>query len=961
MPARRPVSSYRLQLTAGFPFAGAAGIADYLQRLGVGACYTSPILQSTPHSAHGYDVCDHARLDADLGGEEGFTAFAQALQRHGLGLIVDIVPNHMSIDPDANLWWRSVLENGPSSPFAKYFDIAWEPVKEELKGKVLLPVLGDQYGVVLEKGELQLEYADGMIRLRYFGLTLPLNPRQLVLLLRHDVEALEADLGESSDEFAEFQSILFHLDHLPVYTETDAASVASRRREKDIAQQRLGDLVERSPRIRAHIDANIERFNGTAGDGASFDLLHGLLEAQAYRLSSWRTATHEINYRRFFDVNALAAIRMEEPEVFAEAHRLLSELVARGAVSGVRVDHTDGLFDPAAYLEQLAAVGHAAGGLYVVIEKILAEGEPIPGTWSTHGTTGYDFLNDLNGLFVDAARAREMLRFYGRFTGRTRGYADEVYTSKRLIITTSMASELKVLAHDLNRISESYRRCRDFTLDSLRAALREVVACFPVYRTFVSQNGWTDLDRQSVEAAVAEALDRNPAMEPSIFEFIRTMLLPTPDQSGADYDRRLQFAMKFQQYTGPVQAKGVEDTAFYRYAPLVSLNEVGGSPAVFGRSPEEFHRANQHRLGAWPLTMLATSTHDTKRGEDARARINVLSEMPEQWRVAVSRWARANASARGEARGEPAPDRADEYLFYQALVGTWPPGLLDRPDRTYVDRIGAYMLKAVREAKVHTSWINPSEAYDRAVSHFVERALAGPNARTFIPLFVPFQDRVARLGMINSLAQVLIKIASPGVPDFYQGTELWDLTLVDPDNRRPVDFHLRAAWLDELEPILDERCSEADRAAAVTALLRHWEDGRVKLLFTAAGLRLRHRCPDVFLDGGYEPLQAGGSRAAHVVAFARDHGGQRAIVVAPRLVAGLYGSHAAGPAGEDVWGDTTVTVPAGSEGTHFTNILTGARVVPRDAGGLLVIDVARALGPVPAAILFAERLEGSRL
>ncbi|MGE5199105.1 MAG: malto-oligosyltrehalose synthase, partial [Rhodospirillaceae bacterium] len=801
-----------------------------------------------------------------------------------------------------------------------------------------------------------LEYDDGTVRLRYFGLTLPLNPRQLVLLLRHDIERLEADLGESSTELAEFQSVLFHLDHLPHYTETEAALVADRRREKDIARQRLGDLVERSPRIRAHIDANIERFNGTPGDSPSFDLLHGLLEAQAYRLSSWRTATHEINYRRFFDVNELAAVRMEDPEVFAEAHRLLADLIARGAVSGVRVDHTDGLFDPASYLRQLAAIGPAPGCLYIVIEKILAEGEPLPATWCTHGTTGYDFLNDLNGLFVDGARARELLRFYGRFTGRTRTYADEVYTSKRLIITTSMASELKVLGHELNRLSEGDRRCRDFTLDSLRAALREVVACFPVYRTFVSRDGWTALDRHSVETAVSEALARNPAMEPSIFEFIRSVLLPTAEPGGADYEHRVLFAMKFQQYTGPVQAKGVEDTAFYRYAPLASLNEVGGTPARVGRSPREFHEANQRRLEAWPLTMLATSTHDTKRGEDARARINVLSEIPEQWRVAVSRWARANASARGEARGAPAPDRADEYLFYQALVGTWPPGLAGRPDRAYVDRIAAYMLKAVREAKVHTSWVNPSEAYDRAVAQFVERALGGRNARTFIPLFVPFQERIARLGVINSLAQVVLKIAAPGVPDFYQGAELWDLTLVDPDNRRPVDFALREAQLRELEGVLDERGPAAGRMAAVSDMLLHWEDGRVKLYFTAAGLRLRRRCPDLFLAGSYQPLEAAGSRAAHVVAFARDHGGQRAIAVAPRLVAGLFGSHASA----DAWGDTTLALPDGFEGASYTNVLTGARVAARDAGGRRTLAIAEALGPAPAAILFAERTEGSQ-
>ncbi len=958
VPARRPVSTYRLQFTTALPFADGAGVVGYLRRLGISECYSGPILEAAPGSTHGYDVCNHDRIDPRRGGDEGFSALSRAIRREGLGLIVDVVPNHMSVHADANAWWRSVLENGPSSPFARCFDIDWHPVKSELAGKLLLPVLGDQYGVVLENAHLQIEYADGGFSLRYFDVTLPLNPRQLGVLLRDDIETLKTDLGEASDELAEFQSVLFHLDHLPLYTSTDAEAITARSREKDIARQRLDSLVRRSPRLRAHLNDNVARFNGRAGDSASFDRLHALLETQAYRLSSWRTATHEINYRRFFDINELAALRMEDASVFAAAHRRLGELVADGTISGMRIDHTDGLFDPAAYLETLAGLAGAAGAAYTVIEKILTEGEPIPGTWATHGTTGYDFLNDLNGLFVDASRAEDMVRLYRRFTGRTRPWADEVYTCKKLIIATAMASELKVLAHELNRISEGHRRYRDFTLDSLRSALREVVACFPVYRTYVSRRGWTDLDRQTVEAAVSEALGRNPAMEPSIFAFVRSALLPSGGLGSADEDRQLRFAMKFQQYTGPVQAKGVEDTAFYRYAPLVSLNEVGGSPARFGVSPDTFHQANQRRLDAWPLTMLATSTHDTKRGEDARARINVLSEMPELWRVAVSRWARANASARSEVGDAPAPDRADEYLFYQALVGAWPPGLTAQPDAGFVDRIRAYMLKATKEAKVHTSWINPSEAYDRAVGRFVERTLGGPNARVFVPLFVQFHERVARLGMINSLAQVLLKIASPGVPDFYQGTELWDLSLVDPDNRRSVDFAARAAWLEALEPVLSEGSPSAERTAAVAGLVEHWEDGRIKLYCTAAGLRLRRRHPDPFLAGTYQPLAAQGSRAGHVLAFAREHGQQRAIVVVPRLVAGLSGSRSSLPMGQDAWHETTLETPPGFAQMRFTNILTGEHVTPREVGGRHVLAVADALESVPATILFSDGPEG---
>ncbi|HEY1263961.1 MAG TPA: malto-oligosyltrehalose synthase, partial [Terriglobales bacterium] len=645
-PSRIPVSSYRLQMNPKFGFRQAREAVPYLAQLGITELYLSPIFAARPGSMHGYDVCDHNRLNPELGTCEDFQSLCDALRQHSMGLILDFVPNHMGIDPQANLKWRSVLENGPSSPFARFFAIDWDPVKPELKDKVLLPILDDQYGNVLEAGHLQLRFAKGKFSLQVHEYDLPLNPRQATALLRHRLEEFQRRLPEDDPDLREYLSIVFHLEHLPGSTETSAELVAERDREKLVASDRLAAAAEKSAEIRAHIERNVAEFNGRPGEPESFNLLHELLELQPYRVSYWKTAIHEINYRRFFDINTLAGIRMEDPAVFEEAHRLLCELCKRKLVTGIRLDHVDGLFDPKQYFTHLQAhCSTAEGPPYVVVEKIISEGETLRRDWAIHGTTGYEFMNDVAGLFVDLANAAAMHKLYVRFAGKSTRYPDLVYESKKLVVATSMASELNLLAHELNRISESGRRYRDFTLDSLQEGLREVVACFPVYRSYFTAEGHDSYDERVVDAAVSEALIRNPVLEPSMFAFIRKMLLPKIQAglSGEDNQRRIQFAMKFQQYTGPVQAKGVEDTAFYRYGPLVSLNEVGGNPARFGRSAAEFHEANRKRRECWPLSMLATATHDNKRGEDARCRISVLSEIPDDFRSALSRWARANA------------------------------------------------------------------------------------------------------------------------------------------------------------------------------------------------------------------------------------------------------------------------------------------------------------------------------
>lgn len=959
-----PVSTYRLQVHHAFPLSDAAAAVPYLSRLGVGACYTSPYFTAVAGSTHGYDVCNHNEINPELGGEAAHRQFVEAVSAHRLGHIVDFVPNHMGIGAGGNAWWTDVLENGPSSPTAKFFDIDWAPMKAELHAKLLLPILGDQYGHVLERGELQLDFRDGALLLRYFEHELPVNPRQSPRIYRTAVEPLTGELGSGNPDVHEYLSILASLENMPAYTEQDPERIAERQREKEVARTRLARLVQDSPAVGRHIAEAVRVANGVAGDPASFDALHALLEAQAYRLSYWRTASHEINYRRFFDINTLAGLRVEEPEVFEATHALLGRLLGDGSVQGVRIDHPDGLFDPRRYFEMLQELAARVTGdpapVYVLAEKILSAGEKLPDTWAVHGTTGYDFLNDVNGVFVDTSQARRLRRVYSKLTGRMEAFEDVLYESKQLIMSTAMSSELNVLAHMLDRIGESNRKSRDFTLESLRDVIREVVACFPVYRTYVDENGWTAADRTVVSQAIARARRRNPAMEASLYDFFREVVLPRsaeevapdsqpagerrvgyPPADAAEARERLRFAMKLQQYTGPVQAKGLEDTAFYRYNVLLSINEVGGDPSRLGRSVEEFHASNTHRAREWPFDMLTTATHDTKLGEDVRARINVLSELPDEWGREVARWMRINRTQRSLVDGDPAPDRADEYRLYQVLLGAWPP---DAPagsqaPQEFIARMSAYMQKAVREAKTHTSWLTTNQAYEDALTAFVERILGSPGGAKFIPAFLPFQQRIAKLAVVNSLAQLVLKLGSPGVPDFYQGTEVWDLSLVDPDNRRPVDFDLRTRMLDGL--------AGNDPAN----LLRHWQDGRIKMFLTAAGLQLRREMPHVFVGGDYLPLAAEVTVGGGVVAFARTSGEDAVLVVAPRLTAALVTEERPAPLGGDCWKTSRIVLPDSLRHRTFRNAFTGETVRATEAAGQNWLFVGQVLEQLPVAIL----------
>jgi (1->4)-alpha-D-glucan 1-alpha-D-glucosylmutase len=961
-PSRRPVTTYRLQFNRDFRFPEARDLVPYLTELGVTECYCSPYLKANPGSRHGYDICEHGRLNPELGSEADYEAFCSTLQAHGLGHIVDFVPNHMAADPRSNPWWRDVLENGPSSPFADFFDIDWDPIKPELKDKVLLPVLGDQYGRVLERGELQVRLQDGALHLWYFDHDLPINPRQAPRVLGLHRDRLEWEMA-GNPALREYLSILTALHNLPAYTERDPARIAERQREKEVAGARLSRLLADSPRLRRHVDECLRATNGEPGVAATFDVLHDLLEQQAYRLAYWRTAADEINYRRFFDINELVALRMEVPAVFEAAHALLWRLVSDGKVMGIRVDHPDGLSDPHAYFKKLQKL--TGQPLYVVAEKILSSGESLDPNWRISGTTGYGFLNMVSRLFVDPRQVQALRRLYTRVTGHLEPFEEVAYRSRRTIMLTAMASELNVLAVALNRLTEHDRRSRDFTLNTCRTALREVVACFPVYRTYVNRRGASDFDRQIIITAIADARRRNPLMEASIFDFLRDILLPEPSAKDPVADERLRFAMKFQQFTAPVFAKGVEDTAFYRYNVLVSANEVGGQPDRLSASVAEFHDMNCRRLECWPFELLATSTHDTKRGEDARARITVLSEMPSAWSKAVAAWMRINGRNRIDVHGAWAPDRNDEYVFYQVLIGSWraestQSPIADRAPSDLTERLVAYMDKVSREAKVHTSWINENPEYSKALVRFVRETLAGQTARRFLASFVPFQRRVAQVGMVNSLSQLVLKLGAPGVPDFYQGTELWDLSLVDPDNRRPVDFTARRHLLAELRPVLDRLEGETTAAPDAQDLLSHWTDGRIKLLVTTCGMRFRRQHGALMRHGTYTPLEVEGERADHVVAFARHDDSGTLLVVAPRLVVPLVSETRPLPIGTDLWAATRIVLPAVTRAVRYRHLITGEWCETTAERSRL--PMASALATCPVAFLWApagERAVGA--
>ncbi len=955
-----PTSTYRLQFNSNCRFVDARQLLEYLQQLGVSTCYASPLLQARAGSAHGYDITDHNRLNDEIGTEEEFVEFTQELQSRGMSLLLDTVPNHMGVGHGRNPWWQDVLQNGRASKYANFFDIDWNPLKVELRNKVLLPILGSQYGEDLENGNLKLSYSDGQFQVNYYDKVLPVDPHTFPLIFEPLGSLSVGDFGADEALYNEFRSLLITFEELPPHDTTESDRATKRQREIPFIVQRFRDLVDRSPAIAKLIERAQEIVNGRPGDPHSFDPLHKLLEAQAYRLAHWRVSAEEINYRRFFDVNDLVGLRMEEPQVFAATQALVRRLLASGSVCGLRIDHPDGLFNPPQYftrLQMLYAASQCCGAeprqpvgengieleiqaafgqhdwtrtgapLYVLVEKILEPGEHLPKEWLVDGTVGYEFANLVNQLFIDRQNRRAFTTLYQRFIGDQVDVDTLVYDSKKLIMNSALASEVNVLGHMLDEISSTDRRARDFTRKVLRDAIAETIACFPVYRTYIDERGnISERDRKYIEEAIAKAKRRNGTMAPEVFNFLRDILLLRGNDRATPiygYRKQLYFTLKFQQLTGPVMAKGLEDTACYVYNRFISVNEVGGSPSDFGIDLSEFHSANIERAENWPHSMLSTSTHDTKRSEDVRMRLNVLSEVPRLWAAQAMRWRRANRSKkRSVSDGRIVPDANEEYLLYQTLAGSWPLHM-DNPDerREYTRRIQQYMTKAVHEAKVNLSWVNQDPAYVERLQQFIERVLtpgtdAKPNA--FLEMAEVFIAKLSFFGAINSLAQVLIKLTAPGAPDIYQGQELWDFSLVDPDNRRKVDFALRRETLATLE-------AQADRDGIIALcedMLINWPDGRVKMWVTSRGLRIRRERSELFRESAYIPLQAINGNERHLVAFARATDDHIAVTVVPRFPYTLLNGAERMPLG-DVWGQAELVLPSPVANRPMKDVLTG--------------------------------------
>jgi malto-oligosyltrehalose synthase len=965
MTTKFPLSTYRLQFNREFTFRDATRLVPYLASLGITHCYASPYLRARSGSTHGYDIIDHNSLNPEIGSPEDYEGFVAELHRHGMGQVLDLVPNHMGVMGSDNAWWLDVLENGEASTYAEFFDIDWDPIKEELQGKVLIPILDDQYGSVLERGELKLVFdaERGEFSIFYYEHRFPINPREYPRILGFRIELLEERLGPIHDDILELQSIKTAFGHLPTRQELTAEKMAERNREKEVQKRRLAALCARAPEITQFLLDNVVSLNGTVGDPRSFDALHELIKAQAYRLAQWRVAADDINYRRFFDINDLAALRMENEVVFQATHRLILELVAQGKVNGLRIDHPDGLYDPAKYFRDLqcriaspdSPVNREDKPGYVIVEKILTGSERLRKEWPVHGTTGYEFANLVNGLFIDQTAASRVERIYRSFVGEPVELNKLVYDCKKLILKVALASELNVLANLLSRIALSNRRTCDFTLNSLRSALAEIIACFPVYRTYVTENEVSSEDQKYIEQGIAAGRKKSNAADLSVFDFIRRILLVEANGEEPQWYRRaiVRFAMKFQQVTSAVMAKGLEDTAFYRYNRLVSLNEVGGDPGRFGVSVEEFHRANQKRLQCWPHSMLATSTHDSKRSEDVRARINVLSEIPAVWRLSLRRWRDANRSRKHWVDGKPAPYRNDEYLLYQTLVGAWPAEPLDAEGwQKFAERIEQYMLKAGREGKEHTSWANPNTEYEAAVSHFVRAVLDRRRKNRFLGDFVEFHARISRVGRFNSLSQILLKLASPGVPDVYQGNELWEYSLVDPDNRRAVDYGRRQKALQELRTSTQEAAE--DLVSFASELLDHMEDDRIKLYVTWKGMCFRKQHAELFQSGAYIPLSVRGQRADHVCAFARERERVVAMVAVPRLCATLLADRKDRPTGQEVWGDTGIELPPEIRRASYRSVFTGEEIAAEQNGEGLSLMLSSLLGKFPVGLVYSE-------
>jgi (1->4)-alpha-D-glucan 1-alpha-D-glucosylmutase len=932
-----PRATYRIQLHSGFGFDAATQCVPYLARLGISHAYLSPYLKARAGSTHGYDIVDHSQLNPELGDDEAFRRLSQTLKAHSLGHILDFVPNHMGVGGADNPLWLDALEWGPDAMHAGWFDIDWDPDRRYLHNKILIPFLGDQYGVELERGVLQLRYdeSEGSFAVWAYGThKLPIWPPHYARILGNE----DARLEQLADAF----------NWLPNWRQQTQQRAAE-------LKTRLASLVRDHADVREALQRALKRFEGQPDRSDSWQQLHALIAEQRWRVAHFRVAADDINYRRFFNINDLAGLRMELPEVFDHVHQRVLRWVKEGVIDGLRIDHIDGLYDPKGYLRRLQrrlSARHAEKHFYLVVEKILAPHESLREDWPIDGTTGYDFLNQVLGLLIDSGAEGAFTRCYEQFSGEQRHIAEIVHQAKLHIMENEMASELNVLARDMARLARQNPRTADFTRNLLRRAIMELIACFPVYRTYLDESGeLTGPDQRDLSWAFAQARRNEAELDPSVFNFLEQVLSAAwvqRSRSGFSRQSLVRCAMRLQQYSGPVMAKGVEDTAFYRYQRFIALNEVGGDPDRFGSTVAAFHKANQARAQRWPHCMLTTATHDTKRGEDARARLAALSEFAEEWAQQLPVWSRILRGPAVPEESDLKPDRNDEYLLFQLLLGAWPcelldPGALDEGAlHDFAQRVRATMVKSMRESRIHTGWAFPAAAYEDATLALIDTALTGNRAAAFLTSFIPFVHKVADCGVDKSLIQTVLKLTCPGVPDVYNGSELWDLSMVDPDNRRPTDYAHRAKLLQQI----DERL-ESDRIQCIRALRANWCDAGIKLATIATLLRHRQNREELYAEGDYQPLPASGARGDDLCAFARSRNGKRLIVAVARRA---YRTQTATAQVTTDWLDTALTIPETLRRGRWRELLSG-RVLDLQAE---TTGAAELFAELPVAVLESE-------
>jgi (1->4)-alpha-D-glucan 1-alpha-D-glucosylmutase len=936
--SRVPVSTYRLQFNWQFDFAAARQRIAYLDRLGISDVYASPIFEAGRKSPHGYDVVDPTRINPELGTMEDFKRLVQEIRQYNMGLVLDIVPNHMATSTQ-NPFWRDLLENGPDSPSVDFFDIDWDScVDINITNKVILPVLGKPYRRALEDGEIFLLQEDGLLYIGYYDLRFPVRLESYAAVLSYNSESLADDKLSSG----QLQRLIADLRRLP--------RTGNNYRQRQLLKIRVRNFFLDSAKLLRFLKDTISHFNGRRGNRRSFNRLDSLLDQQVYRLEYWQVARGEINYRRFFDINNLIGVRVEIPRVMEATHSLVSQLIQDGLVNGLRIDHIDGLYDPFSYLQRLqqltvkaeresvlagvagqgrkesvnsgtpcfppsAATGREiTAPFYVVVEKILSGDERLPEDWPVQGTTGYDFARAANGVLVDIRGLEEMDRSYGLAIGSQINFAEIVYQKKKQVIEELFPAELQNLACRIQELAPP----PGLTTDSLKEALKEIIASLPVYRTYIRSSSISLRDQEYLHYAFREAGRRNPSLQSQALDFLERFLFLKfpPDYSELQKKKWLHLLLRWQQSTGPITAKGLEDTALYSYNRLLSLNVIGADLELAAIPVEKYHNFNSYRQQQWPNTLNATSTHDSKRSEDVDARINILAEMPQEWNAHFGRWQELNGPKKRKINKEPAPETNMDEIIYQSLIGSWPADDDEKELASFKERFKGFILKAAREAKARTDWISPNTEYEGVLGSFIETILDPSDNAAFMADFIPFQKKASFYGALNSLSQVLLKITSPGVPDFYQGMERWNFSLVDPDNRRPVDFDKNEGYLREIQQFENEGLT-----ALLDDLQSRWEDGRIKLYLTYRGLNFRRRNRELFQNGEYLPLKARGSNSEYIIAFIRRHENRWAITAVPRLVTRLA-SPGKLSLGFSVWGEDYLDLPA-SAPSSWRNVFTG--------------------------------------